>query len=96
MFDNLKLYHSRGTFENTNGIILNDKDKQSYINIYKDESSQVDEWFSAVISNINNKESILNLKNEFKNSCASDFLTLPTFNSFCRRIIRVTLIFKES
>lgn len=94
MFDNFKLYHSRGTFRNTNGIILNDKDKQSYINIYKDESSQINEWFSAVISD--NEEYNLNLKSEFKKFCASDFLTLPTFNSFCRRIIRVTLIFKES
>mgnify|MGYP003975539521 CR=1 FL=1 len=96
MFDNLKLFHARGSFVNTNGIILNDKDKQSYINIYKDESSQVNEWISTIISPTNDKEKILNFKNEFKKFCASDFLTLPTFNSFCRRIIRITLVFKET
>lgn len=92
MFNNLDKFHSRGTFDNTNGIILNEKNKESYINLHKDESRDTDAWLATMISN--DPIDISEFKNDFKRHCASDFLTLPTFDSYCRRIIRITLIFK--
>lgn len=89
MFDNYDKFHSRATFNDTNGIILNNEKRDEFKKLYKDTDS--DEWISANIR----EDGIYDFKQNFKNKCASDFITLPTYESVCRRIIRITLLFKE-